>query len=384
MLIRLEGDDYKEIRTLLPADILSLFERDEIDFPIITAKDIKDKSKGDFLTKSLVLLQTGWFVLQIIARGIERLPVTELEIATLAFAVLNFITYALWWNKPLNVQRPFPVMQRATIPDSVTPKMSDWETASASSKFATESRFEVVADPLRTLSLVPGSDDSSSFTTNSEAHSISETISSGEHLLPKVHGSADPFLPADRTQRPPRWRKRDIPGRVWVFIVESLGAIRNFVGGDTDSVVRKRVSTFYYGQDAFVTYAVGQNWDISDVSLLVSVVITTLFGSIHCIAWSFQFPSTHEELLWRLSSLVITCSAVIGAFLPIVIAGAFCRDYDDLPVPVHVFLVATESLIPPLYILARATLLVLACMELGSLPLEAYETVYWTTFIPHI
>jgi hypothetical protein len=34
---------------------------------------------------------------------------TELEILTLAFAVLNFATYGLWWNKPLDVQVPFLV-----------------------------------------------------------------------------------------------------------------------------------------------------------------------------------------------------------------------------------------------------------------------------------
>ena len=37
-----------------------------------------------------------------------------------------------------------------------------------------------------------------------------------------------------------------------------------------------------------------------------------------------------------------------------------------------------------LYILARAVTLVLAFMSLRDLPPGAYETVYWTTFIPHI
>ena len=37
-----------------------------------------------------------------------------------------------------------------------------------------------------------------------------------------------------------------------------------------------------------------------------------------------------------------------------------------------------------LYILARAVTLVLAFTSLRDLPPGAYETVYWTTFIPHI
>ena len=37
-----------------------------------------------------------------------------------------------------------------------------------------------------------------------------------------------------------------------------------------------------------------------------------------------------------------------------------------------------------LYIIARAVTLVLAFMSLRELPLGTYETVHWTTFIPHI
>jgi hypothetical protein len=37
-----------------------------------------------------------------------------------------------------------------------------------------------------------------------------------------------------------------------------------------------------------------------------------------------------------------------------------------------------------LYIIARVVLLVLAFLSLKSLPPKAYETVNWTTFMPHI
>ena len=75
----------------------------DIDAPRITAVEIKDRSKGDALSKFLVISQTTWFTIQCIARWAARLPVTEFEIITLAYAVLNGITYALWWNKPQNV-----------------------------------------------------------------------------------------------------------------------------------------------------------------------------------------------------------------------------------------------------------------------------------------
>ena len=46
-----------------------------------TEAEIKDKGKNDWLAKSLVL-QTLWFAMQCIARAIEHLPVTHLEIVT--------------------------------------------------------------------------------------------------------------------------------------------------------------------------------------------------------------------------------------------------------------------------------------------------------------
>ena len=80
-------------------------------FYIPTEAEIKDKGKSDWLAKSLVLLQTSWFVMQCIAHAIEHLPITHLEIVTLAYAAMNFVIYIFWWNKPLNINRPVRVFQ---------------------------------------------------------------------------------------------------------------------------------------------------------------------------------------------------------------------------------------------------------------------------------
>ena len=82
-------------------------------FMVPTEEEINDKGKSDWLAKSLVLLQTSWFVMQCIARAIEYLPVTHLEIVTLAYAAMNFVIYIFWWNKPLNVNRPVRVFRKS-------------------------------------------------------------------------------------------------------------------------------------------------------------------------------------------------------------------------------------------------------------------------------
>ncbi|KAJ6487018.1 hypothetical protein C8R45DRAFT_903120, partial [Mycena sanguinolenta] len=72
----------------------------------IPRDDIMDKSKGDVLAKSVALLQGLWFITQIVTRFAQSLPVTQLEVTTLAFTVINLFTWMLWWHKPLHVQRP--------------------------------------------------------------------------------------------------------------------------------------------------------------------------------------------------------------------------------------------------------------------------------------
>ena len=69
----------------------------------ITEEQTKDKGKSGVLGKVIAVAQTTWFVVQCIARHYKGLVVTQLEVVTIAFAALNFMTYALWWHKPSDV-----------------------------------------------------------------------------------------------------------------------------------------------------------------------------------------------------------------------------------------------------------------------------------------
>ncbi|KAF7369997.1 hypothetical protein MSAN_00629600 [Mycena sanguinolenta] len=83
----------------------------------VKKEDITDKSKGDALSKGVALLQGLWFILQCLARAHQHLAITQLEVATLAFAVVNVFIWLLWWDKPLDVQRPI-VIGPPTQPDT--------------------------------------------------------------------------------------------------------------------------------------------------------------------------------------------------------------------------------------------------------------------------
>lgn len=74
------------------------------DFPIMMEDDINDRTRGDILSKSIAVLQATWFVVQCIARGIQQLALTELELTTLGFCSVSLVTYIFWWYKPLDAK----------------------------------------------------------------------------------------------------------------------------------------------------------------------------------------------------------------------------------------------------------------------------------------
>ncbi|KAH9959116.1 hypothetical protein BC827DRAFT_1216279, partial [Russula dissimulans] len=110
--------------------------------------------------------------------------------------------------------------------------------------------------------------------------------------------------------------------------------------------------------------------------------IASAFGGIHCIGWSFTFPSSTERTLWRVASISITSVPIaMSIFMP----NDLPRFFDLFPALVTEGIIqCLLLLLSVLYILSRLVLLTLPFLCLRSLPPAAYHTVQWTSFIPHI
>ena len=284
------GISQEDDKPLHPLGLSDLSQCDDYEsFTMPTKAEIEDKGKSDWLAKSLVLLQTSWFVIQCIARGIEHLPLTHLEIITLAYAAMNFVIYIFWWNKPLNVNRPVRVFRH---------------------------------EP-------------------SERHPLVEE-------------------PISETRR-----------LTWRAIWDGLGKILAFIAGGQDNVVRLS------REDSVPMFWGSSTGDEVFIADIIILGVGICFGAIHCIAWRFSFPTDAELLMWRISCVAITTIPVhifLGLFLAVVLQSE------------NAFGIVAIATLPVLilYIIARAVTLVLAFTSLRGLPFGAYETVHWTTFIPHI
>jgi hypothetical protein len=188
--------------------------------------EIEDKGKADLLVKLLAVSQISWLVLSVVVRGLTRLPVSQLEVATVAFSVISVGTYVsnLW--KPKDIDAPVKLRIHGT---------------------------PVLAGRLRY--------DSGCLDVGVEEEARLEVISFFKALVE----------PSTR-----RLQLRTQPTR----ISNDTFRLRGFV----------------------------------PLISIVTAVSTLIFGGLHCIAWSFDFPSQVEVIIWRAASIVsatIPCIALL-------------------------------------------------------------------------
>lgn len=141
-------------------------------------------------------------------------------------------------------------------------------------------------------------------------------------------------------------------------------------------------------------------------------LMVVLFGSLHCAAWNAYFPSTTEQNLWRIASVITASSAVVSGMIAGILLGMFmliaslpwicgCISHVDkeekqvlrtaLQIQKHTWMQRFGAcanvmcgLVVMLYIGVRLFILTEAFAGLRALPLGAFEVVQWTTYIPHV
>ena len=99
-------DDRGGLRAIHSLEFLELFEANKIAIPVITAKEIKDRSKSDAIGKAILATQLFWFALQVVVRGSSGLAVTLVELDTVCMTALSLFVLFFWWKKPLRPSCP--------------------------------------------------------------------------------------------------------------------------------------------------------------------------------------------------------------------------------------------------------------------------------------
>jgi hypothetical protein len=294
----------------------------------ISEEEIGDRSKGDLLSKGLALFQTGWFVAQCVARVANHLPIAEIEVVTLAFAVLNFATYGFWWDKPHDVRCAVPVLQRPIV----------------------------------------------SHQRQKKENRLSEGLGQVVQGLPTAVTHAVVNMRNRGRQATVQGVLLTILRTLYYPVLLILDVYYNVVnGGRGQRGVGNVVSTFYAGNLTDKESAQSE---------LAVAVVAAVFGGIHFVAWTSQFPSRMEQMAWRMCSIAMVCVPLLFLF-PIAHASRPSGNARKSNWLQHIADMCTV-LGCVLYVLARSIILVLAFISLRSLPPGAYQTVDWTTYLPHI
>jgi hypothetical protein len=97
--------------------------------------ELKDKGNADVLAKVIALIQTMWFVAQCIARGVQHLPLTEIEVVTLAYTTVNVFIYYFWWDKPKDVECPVRVYKTLKAGPVKHMRKREWRSAGVAQVF---------------------------------------------------------------------------------------------------------------------------------------------------------------------------------------------------------------------------------------------------------
>ncbi|TFK59897.1 hypothetical protein BDN72DRAFT_805965 [Pluteus cervinus] len=342
---------------LFPPTLIELLRNGSIhpDSLRLTQKQVEDRSKGDTLSKLLVASQTSWFVIECMARWYMKLPLTEVEVVTLAFAVLNVFTYAFWWGKPLDVQCPIYVEVKSS---GVT---------HAEAKGELDSNMNLTVPQVVIISIEGA---------HEEQKPVKETTTAST-------GATQTHTQTLRKEISDHGFWRTLTNRLIVrpFIALAWPLAELFGDGDVHESA-KHISTFYG-----MKLPDGKGRVVVSLSCLVGVI----FGIIHFLSWNSEFPVRMELLLWRGSSAILvtvpvllTLSVVLSAIHDTAKEGTVLKIVAGLLF--DFFGLFSTILGPVAYILARVCLLTLAGLALRSdnPSSDVFQTVAWTSYIPHL
>ena len=117
-----------------------------------------------------------------------------------------------------------------------------------------------------------------------------------------------------------------------------------------------------------------------------TVCVATVFGAIHCIAWSFHFATLQERWVWRISAILVSGLPIPTVFLVLTLQAFEVEENDTTWKKLWWYSsgLLVWVVIIPLYLIARLALLVLPFIALRALPPGSYAQVNWISFLPHI
>jgi hypothetical protein len=410
-----------------------------IDFnfiPNISEAQINDKSKASGLAKFLVCAQACWFCVQCLSRLAQSMPISLLELNTLAHAICALLVYLLWWKKPLDIEEPNLIEQEKTLDilgmAYVQEQMRKPQVLVPAGRDHGDADYE----PAQGI-FVKVSDTSYRWNSlNIGLYHPRINLQHRSQVRPKVLESAERAKaarnqPIQRDLRPGDYRLyagESLHGysiTSWSFSVPGEEKFRVLSSAPTDmysyvDLGPDQVLRLKRGNEAFELVdrlREGQNLSPSAQSELLdlfykrfpksskrfstlprsfafsgksfqfsAIVAGLVYGAIHLTAWNAPFDSAVQRTLWRASGLILTVASVAFVVLFMLwvwVMDGFGEDRKFLRGIIGTIGGVLFASLIAAYLFARCFLVVECFLSFRHLPAEVYQVPQWSQYFPH-
>lgn len=98
--------DNQPLYTLQYSTLERLYRAGQIDLPVVSKREIMDRSKDGIVSKIMALFQIIYFFQDYVRRWKRERSVIDLEIVTMVYILINALTFVLYWHKPFYILHP--------------------------------------------------------------------------------------------------------------------------------------------------------------------------------------------------------------------------------------------------------------------------------------
>ncbi|KAF5025570.1 hypothetical protein F66182_2378 [Fusarium sp. NRRL 66182] len=457
-LFRNSGGCQRSIR-LGPAFIIWLAERGH--WIEIRKSDIDDKSKADTVQKTLVVIQVLWMVVQCIARGVSDLPLSLLEIHTMVHVVCAVLLYACWFEKPLDIQEAIiynpdkfkgelAIMLQKQYYCNLSykialfpPKLQDDEDPPTHVDgqpmrwIAPEAEVNMKIGELLPSGLALYAANIKKSTRGfTEIYLVDLDVDTSEFSLKLTAKSLErwdailttfPFEGRDKLAREAKKLEIEISKQSspkkenesnlaeaykGVLFLARLEELEPKTFTDWERPFWEGKSIFHIDLESPSDTTGSNNWKHSiahsDVTVLsfrllfLATLLPGLYGGVHLAAWGWGFPSYTEEIMWKLSCLIIVCDLPISVLVLIscffwmlffaeseafkmIVPERWRERWSNSwgVVGYFVLLAWVQSLLALGYIFARVFIIVESFISLRRAPVGVFISPEWIELFPH-
>ena len=357
--------------------------------PDLSEASILNRSRSDGLGKALLIIQLLYFCISCAARWAQSLPLTLLEVATLARAVCAIATYLVWWKKPFDVAEPTVIsgaqadevaayllliteMRRPVIAGALF-FYCDSEysylgvsPAGVSNPGRSGEATVTVDGTVQALDVRPGQairiDNLTFVVSSKKPDSLLSNFIYGRNSIPWCHHERGPGDTIRHEERDlTRWR---------------LAARANTRFPDHRPTYDTTFLTWRGGLQYSIFLSTGPTW-----WPCVPSVITALYGSCHLLGWNATFPTSVEHAMWRAGAVAM---AILGLFASVAEQGVIYRfQYEVLDLFLKWFVLIIDVVVIAAYPVIGSFLVVVSLRQLFYLPDDAFQLPDFSLYLPH-